>query len=459
MDHIKERKYHMKSRFPAYFVFALAFSPAIMAFGIEAESGVRASGRQDWEKAAWKCLMTRFYLPDTSLLYDYRTGEGRDGLIGCLPTPAEIKSEKPCPTGWTSGMEDSVLNAGPMAIAGIIKWELKRDGATAEDVRRLLSGLILCGDISGIPGFVARSVSPVDGKSFFPNSSRDQYTLFVYAMWRFCRSELSKTVLSDLRPKCVRLLTDVASYAERVVNAGNKWSFLRTDGAPAVVSQMWTSRPGRADDPFADYHMFAGIGVHEALRLPMFYAAAYDITGDAHWHEMKLKYVDDGIRMANGSWAKSGESFAVFQAQMSHRLLYETEKDPVRRKALAALLDKYAGYAEHALKKCTDHGNFIKGNLYVYGTDWRELPTRPMWEKKGCTVPVRHENFVRAFKYLREASEGMLNAQLSGKIPPRECEDKFNQVFGELDYGRVTTAAGVAHAILAYWIREKGYGR
>ena len=415
---------------------------------------------KEWAEKAWKSVMKRFFLPKTSLLYDYRTGEGEEGLIGHLPTPEEIKAMKPCPTGWTAGMEDSVLNGTSLANAGILKWEKTCRNEVREDVRKLITGLLACAKVSGVPGFLARSISPVDGKSFFPDSSRDQYTQFVFTLWRFCRSDLSTFWdMKDLRKECVEQLKNVAAYAEKCVCEKNGWRLLRTDGERGYVSQMWTGTPDVLDDEESLRHSFGGISVHEALRLPMFYAAAYDVTKDPHWRELELRYADTGIRMANGSWAKEGKGFAIYQAQQSHRLLYETETDPARKAAYLALLKRYAKYAPDAREKCLEQTKKLGRNIYVYGTDWRKLPKQdkdysdygiPGWK----TVPVWETDFDLAFEILREGSECMTNALLAGEPATAECEKTFESVFGRLDYDRVTSVAGVAQALFAHWMRE-----
>ena len=403
-----------------------------------------------WAPKAREALMTRFYLPRTGLLYDYRTGEGEEGLLKCMPEAQEIAASKPCATGWCTGMEDSVLNGGPFLLASLLRWEKTGEREAQEDVRTIFAGLTkLCG-AGGVRGFLARSISPKDGKSFYPNSSRDQYTLFVYSLWRYSRSALATPEEKALSAK---LLADIAGFMERTVTAESGWRFANADGSYGFVSQMWTSSPGKktSSTPGKDY--FGGLGTHEALRLPMIYAAAYDLTRDPHWREQTLKYADDGIVMANGRWTEKNLGYELFQSQVSIRLLYETESDPARKGKYLALLRRGASFASAGARQAERLYDKLKGRLAVYGTDWRTLPTQPIYGFEPKTVPIRRPDFDEAGYCLREAAEGVLNAALCPGCPvPDDCIRVLERVYGTLDYAHATISGGLAHALLAHWL-------
>lgn len=424
--------------------------PILVLCALACPAAALADAQPEWPTKAWRCVMERFYSPRTSLIYDFRTGEGEAGLIGSLPTPQEIKACQPCATGWSSGMEDSVLNGGPMLLAAVFRWEVTKDEEARRDGLKIFHGLVRCAEVSGIEGFVARSVSPVDGKSFFPNSSRDQYTLFVCAMWRFSRSEMAGDAQAPERIKARKLLVAVARFSEKSVLPENKYCLMRADGKPAYVSQMWTATPGVADDRLW-LSVYGGIGPHEATRLPMFYAAAYSVTGDRHWREMELKYADQAIEMANGRWGEKGAGFAVFQAQVAQRLLYETETDPVRKAKYLALLRRWAAYAVCCADKHEKYLAAAKGNVYRYADDWRTLRKEPIGFY-GESKSVWTADYEAVFEALREASEGPLNARLApGVSVPARCQKAMDDLYGTLDYSRVPNVAGVIHALTAYW--------
>ena len=412
--------------------------------------------RPAWVTSARRSLMERFFWPGTSLFYDYRTGEGAGGLVGRLPTPEEIAASKPCATGWGSGMEDSVLNGGPFLVSAIDRWEVSGEQEAMEDARKVFCGLSRLVNAGGVEGFLARSVSPEDNKSFYPNSSRDQYTLFVYAIWRYLHSGLST---ADERTSCRKMLVSIARFMERTVTKESGWKFANVDGRPGMVAQMWTDRPGvkTGTDGGTDY--FGGLCTHEALRLPMIYAAAFDASGDVHWREQELKYADDGIGMANGAWSTNGFAFALFQAQVSHRLLWELERDADRKARYLALMRRNAGFAAGEAQRVLKGYAALDGKVNVYGTDWRQLPTRPTWDDIHQTMPIPREDFAKAHSCIREAAECVLNALICpGEAVPDVCRQAFDTVFERMDYDRTTISVGMAHALMAYWMERKASG-
>ena len=422
---------------------------AVVALGA---SGYGDEVRPAWVTPAHRSLMERFFWPKTGLFYDYRTGEGEEGLIGCMPTPEEIVANKPCKTGWGTGMEDSVLNGGPFLVSAIDRWETTGEQEAKEDARKVFRGLASMAGVGGVEGFLARSISPKDGKSFYPNSSRDQYTLFVYSVWRYLHSGLST---DDERKSCRKMLVGIARFMERTVTKESGWKFANVDGTPGMVAQMWTDCPGVKTGSVGGTDYFGGIGSHEALRLPMIYAAAFDASGDVHWREQELKYADDGLKMAEGGWSETGLAYALFQAQVSHRLLWELERDADRKARYLALMRRNAGFAAGEAQRVLKAYAALGEKVNVYGTNWRQLPTRKTWEDANQTMTIAREDFAAAGSCIREAAECVLNALLCpGETVPDVCHQAFDAVFAHMDYGRTTVSVGMAHALMAYWMER-----
>ena len=432
-------------------------SSRLLVQGLTDALGACGFGEEErpvWVASARRSLMERFFWPGTSLFYDYRTGEGTEGLVGCLPTPEEIAANKPCNTGWGSGMEDSVLNGGPFLVSAIDRWEATGEREAMEDARKVFCGLSKMEGAGGVEGFLARSISPKDGKSFYPNSSRDQYTLFVYAIWRYLHSELST---AEERKACRKMLVNIARFMEHTVTKASGWKFANVDGRPGMVAQMWTDRPGVKTGSNGGTDDFGGLCTHEALRLPMIYAAAFDASGDAHWRDEELKYADDGLKMANGAWSTNGFAFALFQAQVSHRLLWELERDADRKARYLVLMRRNAGFAAGEAQRVLKDYAALGGKVNVYGTDWRQLPTRLTWEDVHQTMPIAREDFAKARSCVREAAECVLNALICpGETVPDVCRQAFDTVFARMDYDRTAISAGMAHALMAYWMERKG---
>ncbi|MEI3005224.1 MAG: hypothetical protein V8T87_11475 [Victivallales bacterium] len=96
--------------------------------------------------------------------------------------------------------------------------------------------MIRCGTVHGQDGFIARGISPHDGKSCYSNSSRDQFTLAVYGMWRFLKGCAISGILPGERnqvPPFRRELLRTDDYT-------GTSHLLRLDGHQAVVSSCGT---------------------------------------------------------------------------------------------------------------------------------------------------------------------------------------------------------------------------
>lgn len=410
-------------------------------------SNNNASGKCRADRA-WRRLMARFYVPKTQGFLDFTTGDGEAGLMGKLPTAEEIAARKPCVTGWCTGMENGMLNAGPFVLAALRRWELTHDPEAREDGRKVFWGMVRHGEASGVKGFVIRTISPLDGKSFYPNSSRDQYTLYVYTMWKVLRSDAFG---EPEKAAARRLLGEIAQYAEKCVTKENDYRLLDADGKPAWCCQMWMEKPGEVTYVRNDKDYFGGIDAHEIMRLPMFYAAAWDATGDAHWREMELKYADSGVQMAlEGALPESEGGFAIFQAQISHRLLYETELDAARKARFLSLLKRFGGYAQAEAKRSVERFRKHKEGLYAHWPDWRTLPFCPCWEN-GLPKPYWKAPFSGIFDQ-REIAECKLNALLvPGGAPSALARELFDEMLRDVDFDRVTYADFLAHVLMAYW--------
>lgn len=66
---------------------------------------------------------------------------------------------------------------------------------------------------------------------------------------------------------------------ENFVTEENDYSFLKTDGTPDVrsISKMWQVKG------------------HEAARLPMIYAAAWNTSGERKYFDLYRKYIKEAV--------------------------------------------------------------------------------------------------------------------------------------------------------------------
>lgn len=406
--------------------------------------------------AAWRYVAEKLFSPRTHLIYEYRT-EGEDGLVRFQPTVEEIARNYPNAAGWHTGMDDGPQLNGPMLIAALARWRKTRDPEAARFAHELAAGIFLCADVAKVPGFLARSVSPRDGRSHYAQSSRDQYTYAVYALWRLYRSDIAtEREKADVR----RVFTAFAEYAERTVTPATNWSFLREDGGPAYYQQMWTGTFTATYEAKWGLDCFGGIYPHEVMRLPMIYAAAWDVTGDARWRERAVRLVDKGLPMAAGRLPKRISGFALVQMQLSHRLLWEVEPDAARKARLATLFPRVLELAQGTHAFACAKFAAAGGDFTASPGDWRKMPmTVPSdGPEDGVVgglkylVPQWPAKLNDAIGCLRESGEMLSAVKLvpGAQVPPSFAAD-FEKHLSAVDFTRHFTSCPV-HMLMGYWL-------
>ena len=298
---------------------------------------------------AWAWIWERFFCEETELFYDYLVSDRPDAAVFHLPSPEEIALQVPNACGWGTGMEDSMLSAGSMLDAVVARHAVTGEESMREAAAKIFRGMMRCAGAG------------TDGVSHYIESSRDQYTHWVYGAWRLYLSPLSdEAQREDIR----RVLVGFAERAERNVREETGWDFLREDGGRTRCTKMWGE-----------------LGAHEYLRLPMIYAAAWRITGDAHWKEMYLGLRAEAIEKTGGLKEKAWwRSYAALQLQYSLRLLYEVEEEDIFREKYRSMMrsiaDLYRKDAPTAAEEIGS-GRYDRSLLYYEYRPWSEV--RPMY--------------------------------------------------------------------------------
>lgn len=312
---------------------------------------------KDAEEVVWK----RFYSSQTNLFYDYITSYEEGEELAHLPRPDEVARQYPNPCGYGTGMEDCMISAGVMMTAVLNRY---RCDGYAEGPRRAEE--IFLGierSVRSVPGegFVARGYSPFAPDLFYIGSSRDQVTHAVTAMWEYYRSGLpSESIKKRLR----QAITEIAERMRRNVTPENHYDFLRADGSPCPhgICKMEEVMP------------------HEAARLVMIYAAAWDMTGGKAYHDLwreKIRVAAEG-----SLHPKNVTTYGLLQMQDSLALLDALEPDAeikrTLRKAAAEASDEVFRRIPR-LEATRD-----QFDLTLLAPDWREVgglvdPYRSVW--------------------------------------------------------------------------------
>lgn len=369
---------------------------------------------------AWNFIFNRFYSPKAGLLFDFLTDD-RKNADADLPTPAEIARDDPNPCGWGTGMEDCVLSGGTAIDALVAGYAATEDKTIPPLCGKLWEGMLHCADVARNEGFVARGFSPEDGKSHYSDSSRDQYTHFVYAAVRYFRSPMSKeNQKADIR----RVLSSIARKCERDVTAETGFQLLRDDGKPGIVSTMWGDT----------------LGAHEYMRLPMFYLSAFFVTGENHFREKYLEYRDEALVKSHGYPYREKLCYSTLQMSYSLRLVYDLDPDPVFRAKTRRLLDEIADFGEERVLSSLslfDNPDFRRALNFTY-TPWREAKTEDMGVVGGKHYRNPGQNSRKinpAFYPLRGIGEA---ASIAALCPGRRVSDSVVSALeiaaGNIDY-------------------------
>ena len=280
-------------------------------------------------------MLAVYYSPTTHLFYASSVGNVAPASVfknGFLD-PDKNK------VGYGAGMEDCSIFGGLLLSMLVDQYEVTGNSALAECALDVFKGLKLCATVHGVPGFVARGVCAEDGKSICITSSRDQVTHFVHGLWRYDHSPLC---CEETKKEIRVLLRDVAERMSKNVTLENDYDFLRADGSrdPRGICRMWKVRP------------------HEAARLPMIYAAAWDICRDEKYLRLYRAYAEPALEqsLALSSVPASQTrafmpTYTLLQMQTSLELILAVETDPcLKEKVIAAMQTVAKMAAERAIR-------------------------------------------------------------------------------------------------------------
>jgi hypothetical protein len=368
---------------------------------------------QMWE-ATWK----RFYLPQTQLFYDYLTSYESGQELAHLPTADEVGRQYPNECGYGTGMEDCMISAGVMLSLVVDRYAVTKDKVLRQRALDVFEGIRLCVTVHGVPGFVARGVCAEDMKSIYPNSSRDQYTHAVHGLWQYFHSPLCS---SETRKEIGALLSAVADRMTLNVTPEHDYDSLRADGTRDTrgISRMWNVKG------------------HEAARLPMIYAAAWDVTKKQEYYDLYRKYLEPAVEQSFSveDWQPT---YAWLQMQASLELLAALERDAELKQKIHQIMAmvalRCASRAESADKAAE------KLDLTMVCSNWR---TGEGLAWKG--------HYRKVWYCIRESGEAAL-AQLmvEDATLPEEQRQLLVQAITRLDSRRVSSN-GIFYLQAAYW--------
>lgn len=384
---------------------------------------------------AWDMTWSRFYLPKVQTFGDYLSSYDKGKEQTHLPRAEEVKRQYPNPCGYSTGMEDGAILGGAMLSVLCDRFAVTGEEGLRAQAARVFAGLKLCATVHGVRGFVARNVCPEDGKSVYINSSRDQVTHFVHGLWQYYRSPLPDEATKE------EVRTVIADVAERMiafVTPENDFDFCRADGerCPLGICRMWN------------------VQAHEAARLPMIYAAAWDVTRDERYRQEWRRYAADAIAQS----ANPGENkpaYALLQMQCSLEVLHELEPDAELK---ATIHERMTHVRNLAAKRFTSVlAQIAKKSpeeMRMTGPDWRKVPE---WKnQKGYPNP-QWGPFREIWHITREAGESALILLMVDPTSVSAAQQSsLAGLIRGFDYAH-NSSCGIIYHLAAYWKARRNH--
>ncbi|MHB0935442.1 MAG: hypothetical protein ACYC6A_03550 [Armatimonadota bacterium] len=374
---------------------------------------------------AWRYAWQRLFHPRTQLFYDFVSSFDAEMRFDHLPTVEEITRQYPNTNGWATGMEDSSISAGVMISTICDRYAATGDAGLRAAAGKVFAGMVLCGTLSPAKGLVLRSVSPRDGKSYYIESSRDQYTHFAHGLWRFYHSPLA----DDAQRATMRqMMTDICTRLERHMTPEHGFAICMEDGRPGNVDGMWHVAP------------------HEAARLPMIYLIGWDLTGDRHWRGQYRRYARRAAKASLQVPLEMRTPYAYLQEQVSLEALHALENEDEELKDLWRQgMEFVAGRIERFTWQWLDYAPV---DITPLDLDWHHWPMHDQW---GRLIGQWPQEIDREFRTIREPAEALL-AQLMcpGRPLPTDQKALLERLIDQTDYRAVITYSSI-YPLAAYW--------
>lgn len=366
---------------------------------------------------AWDVSWSRFYRDDTHLFYDYLTSY-RDGKeLSHLPMAAEVVRQHPNVCGYGTGMEDCMISAGVMMTMIVDRYTVTKEESLRDRAYDVFQGIRLCATAHGDSGFLARGVCHEDLKSIYINSSRDQYTHAVHGLRHYARSPLCS---DETKKEIGTILAGIADRMVRNVTAENDYDSLRADGTRDThgISRMWNVKG------------------HEAGRLPMIYAAAWDVTGNPDYRQRWRDCIVEAVKQSHvvEDWQPT---YALLQMQISLEILAEMEPEPQLKHQMHEIIKTVAVRCAARAKAADKLAETL--DLTQACTNWRT----------GEGISDGSE-YRKVWYCIRESGEAAL-AQMVADTPfPDEQKNLLGRSITRLDYNKVSSN-GIYFLQAAYW--------
>ena len=365
---------------------------AVSAMGAGAclAAGPRDEAMRAKAAEAHELMWREFICPKTLQVYTCLDAKTRRPD---LPSHADVKAGKPNACGWGTGIENCALDGGAYLGAMIDRYAVTGKPEHADEARKIFRGLMLIARSAARPGFIPRGVM-LDGKAHYPESSVDQYTMYVYGLWRYFRGPIATSAEKD---EISRLLAAVLKRLEI-----DRFVILTDTGGRTTFGALDRLAPSRAE------------------RLLGIVLAGADVTGDEHWREVYRRLRGPRLMHCRG---KGGDPWVLVQNQLALFLLANIEKDP-------AALKVYEAARREVALECLPHlrppdkfkglavANSLEGSLAVVLSEDKDLIAKHLKAIEQAVTAHDYRTIGRSVAFVRPveciywslARQGLLTA-------------------------------------------------
>ncbi len=377
-------------------------------------------------KKAFDFCFEHLFSDKTNLFYDHLYDLSKDGATKFLPTIESIRRQQPNPNGWSTGMEDSVL-CGSMMLDVVLKMYNKTPSENLKQTAKsIYKGLMLCASVSSEKGFIARSVSPIDCVSHYSNSSRDQYTHFIFSMYNYYKSDLCDT---SEKAEIEKVFVQIADRCQKYCTAENDYEFPREDKKSGLCFKMWGE-----------------IGKHEYLRLPMFYLASYLVSKDEKHKRLYLQYRDEAIEKSFCiDYENEQTAYPILQMQYSLKFIIDNDGEKQVKEKCSRLMQKASdSFATKVNKYFSDLQKHKDTLCYRYNY-WQNEPSVYIGKIGGIDYYNHNQDIYeqnKAYYILRNIGDSVAIVALCGNADT-QLLDKVKESADTIDFDNHYTNAPI----------------
>ena len=381
-----------------------------------------------------QCIWRQLIHPELGLIYDYAgpDGDGREPFWW-LPTADEIARRYPNPQGWSTGMEDSSLSGGFYLDTMLRAYGLTGHEAYAEKARRLYHGLLRTGTCSPEKGYIARGLT-YDNAHWYPASSVDQYTSWIYGMWRYAHSEIAKP---DEARAIGTVIRDVCTRAQR-----DDWALNREDGEPSYYTDIGSFTSDRS------------------TRLLELLLVAHDLTGEQAWYDLYRQKLEEQdfkrLESVQDQAAMSPTPYVAIQTAASLLPLMQLEKDEAICHRYTSAMNACGRGMWYTVPACYQYDQ-TRIEAADWDPDWRGRYPPGGFRKGG--VKFEPPGWTFEDMVIRRPCEAMIVVLLSADTDPYmdhgAVRDQLRRVvhwaLSTYDYERLHSY-GLVYAEALYWL-------